>query len=88
MAKAFHLYLSSLLSRSCSLTETMPRKFKGSDKSRFGGSEKKNYFLNIPKWQHKLVWEYKAGKLVSYFLNNAGKKCLYGLKISNQFSKF
>ena len=36
----------------------------------------------IPKWQHKLAWDYKRGKLVSYFLNNAAKTCLYGLKIS------
>ena len=35
-----------------------------------------------PKWQHELAWYYKQGKLVSYFLNNAAKTCLYGLKIS------
>ena len=35
----------------------------------------------IPKWQYKLVREYKRGKLVSYFLNNADKTCSYGLKI-------
>ena len=35
----------------------------------------------IPKWQYKLVREYKRGKLVSYFLNNAAKTCSYGLKI-------
>ena len=49
---------------------------------RFGGSEKGRYFLKIPKWQHKHVRDYKRGKLVSYFLNNAAKTCLYGLKIS------
>ena len=38
--------------------------------------------MKIPKWQHKLAWYYKQGKLVSYFLNNAAKTCLYGLKIS------
>ena len=57
-------------------------KFQGSGESRFGGSEKDRYFLKIPKWQHKLVRDYKRGKLVSYFLNNAAKTCLYGLKIS------
>ena len=35
-----------------------------------------------PKWKHKLVWENKRGKLVSYFLDNAAKTCLYGSKIS------
>ena len=57
-------------------------KFSGSGENKFGGSEKDRYFLKIPKWQHKLVWDYKRGKLVSYFLNNAAKTCLYGLKIS------
>ena len=57
-------------------------KFQGSGESRFGGSEKDRYFLKIPKWQHKLVPDYKRGKLVSYFLNNATRTCLYGLKIS------
>ena len=55
-------------------------KFQGSGKSRFGSSEKDWYFLKIPKWQHKLVQNYKWGKLVSYFLNNAAKTYLYGLK--------
>ena len=58
------------------------RKFHGSCKSRFGGSEKDCYFLKIPKWQHKLVWVYKRGKLISYFLDNAAKTCLYWLKVS------
>ena len=57
-------------------------KFQGPSKSRFGGSEKDCYFLKIPKWQHKHVRDYKRGKLVSYFLNNAAKTCLYGLKFS------
>ena len=56
--------------------------FQGSGESRFGGFEKDRYFLKIPKWQHKFVWDYKRGKLVSYFLNNAAKTCKYGLKIS------
>ena len=30
-------------------------------------------FLKSPKWQHKLVREYKRGKLILYFLNNAAK---------------
>ena len=38
--------------------------------------------MKIPKWQHKFARYYKRGKLVSYFLNNAAKTCLYGLKIS------
>ena len=38
--------------------------------------------MKIPKWQHELARYYKRGKLVSYFLNNAAKTCLYGLKIS------
>ena len=58
------------------------RKFQGSGKSRFGGSERDRYFLKIPKWWHKLVRNDKRGKLVSYFLNNAAKTWLYGLKIS------
>ena len=56
-------------------------KFQGSRKSRFCGIEKDFYFLKIPKWQHEHVWDYEWGKLVSYFLNNAAKTCLYGLKI-------
>ena len=59
-------------------------KFQGSGKSRSGGSEKDRYFLKIPKWQHKLVRDYKRGKLVSYFLNNAAKTCLHGLKIQSK----
>ena len=58
------------------------RMLQGSDEARFGGSEKDRYFLKFPKWQHKLVRNYKWGKLVSYFLNNAAKTWLYGLKIS------
>ena len=58
------------------------RKFQGSEESRFGDSEKDRYFFKTPKWQHKHVRDYKRGKLVSYFLNNAAKTCLYGLKIS------
>ena len=60
----------------------MPWKFQGSGESIFGGSEKDCYFLKTPKWQHKLVGEYKREKLVSLFLNNAAKTCLHGLKIS------
>ena len=40
------------------------------------------YFLKIIKQQYKLVRNFKRGKLVSYFPNNAAKTCLYGLKIS------
>ena len=38
--------------------------------------------MKTPKWQYKLVWDYKRGKLVSYFLNNATETCSYGLKFS------
>ena len=38
--------------------------------------------MKIPKWQPKLVRNCKQGKLVSYFINNAAKTCLHGLKIS------
>ena len=62
----------------------MPRKFQRFRECRFGGSEKDCYFLNIPKWQHKLIWEYKRGKLASYFLDNVAKTCSYGLKISEK----
>ena len=58
------------------------RKFHGSGESRLGGSEKDCYFLKILKWQHKLVWDYKREKLISYFLNNAAKTCSCGLNIS------
>ena len=57
-------------------------KFQGSGESRFSGSEKDRYFLKIPKRQHKLVPNYKWGKLVYYILNNGTKTCFYGLKIS------
>ena len=57
-------------------------KFQGSGESRFGSSGKDRYFWKIPRWQHKLVRDYKQRKLVSYFLNVAAKTCLYGLKIS------
>ena len=38
--------------------------------------------MRIYFWQHELARYYKRGKLVSYFLNNDAKTCLYGLKIS------
>ena len=60
----------------------MPWEFQESDESRFGGSEKDCYFLNILKWQHKLIRKYKRGKLATYFPNNAAKRCSYGLNIS------
>ena len=55
-------------------------KFHGSGKNRFGGFEKDCYLLKIPKRQLKHVQNYKRAKLVSCFLNNAAKTCLYGLK--------
>ena len=54
--------------------------FQEFSESRFVGSEKDIYLLKILKLQHKLVWDYKQGKLISYFLNNASKICLNGLK--------
>ena len=69
-------------------------KFQGSSESRFGSSGKDCFvvvvvvidddvvFFKISIWQHKLVRDYnKQESLVSYFLNNAAKTCLYGLKI-------
>ena len=56
--------------------------FQGSAEGSFDGSKKYRYSLKILKSQHKPVWEYKGGKLVSYFVNNAAKTCLYGLKVS------
>ena len=86
MSSAFHLCLSSLLRITFAALQKACQgnfvKFQGSGQSRFGGSEKDCYFLKIPEWQHKLVWIYKRGKLVSNFLNNGPKSCLYGLKIS------
>ena len=42
--------------------------------------------MKIPIWQHKLPRHYKRGNLVSYFLNNAAKTCLYELKISENIA--
>ena len=75
---SYRKYLSSSLQ----YCRTMPRKFKRSGKNRFGVSEKDPYFLNIPKWQHKLVQEYKQGKLFSYFLEVVARRWSNGLKIS------
>ena len=44
--------------------------------------------MKIPKWQHKLAQYYKRGKLVSYFVNNAAKTYLYGLKNSENIGHF
>ena len=57
-------------------------KFHGSGKNRFGAFETDCYLLKIPKRQLKRVQNYKRANLVSCFLNNAAKTCLYGLKIS------
>ena len=48
-------------------------KFQGSSESSLGSSEKDHCFF---------IWNYKRGKLVSYFLNNTAKTCLYGPNIS------
>ena len=84
---AFHLCLTSLHSYVLHLQSyrNYVRKFQKIHifgESRFGGSEKDRYFLKILKWQHKLSRDFKRGKLVSYFLHNAAKTCLHGLKIS------
>ena len=86
------LVFTSLWSLHCSLllsTQVLQKpcqrnfgKFQESGDGSFGGSEKDRYFLKIQKWQHKLVRDYKRGKSVSYFLNNATKTCLYELKLS------
>ena len=62
-------------------------KFQRSGESRFGGSEKDREFLKIQKWQHKLARYHKRGKLISSFLKNAAKTCLYGLKISENIER-
>ena len=59
----------------------MPRKLQKSSKSRFECSEKDFYFWKIPRRHNKLIWEYKQGKFVTYFLNSAARTCSYGLKI-------
>ena len=75
-------HIAAWVSYSCSLIETIPRKFQGFGECSFGCSEKDRYFLKISKWQHKLIREYKRGKLASYFLDNAAKTCSYRLKLS------
>ena len=60
------------------------RKFQEFCESKFGSSEKDRYFLKILKWQHKLVRDYKRGKLDSYFQKNAAKAYLHQLKISEK----
>ena len=82
-----YLYFTLVPSLLCSTQVLQPcqgnfRKFQGSGQVRFGSSEKDCYVLKIPKWQHKIVQDYKRGKLISYFLNNAAKTCLYGPQIS------
>ena len=42
----------------------LKKKNQESSKSRFGGSEKDRYFLKIPKWQYKLIRDYKRGKFI------------------------
>ena len=77
-----HLILTHYI---CSSTQTMSRnfrRFEEFDESRFGSSEKDRYVLKILKWQYKLIQDYKREKLVSNFLNNDAKTCLYGLNIS------
>ena len=75
----YALYTFAVLGKPC---QGNFGKFQESGKNRFGGSEKDRYFLKILKYQHKLFRDYKLGKLVSYFLNNAVKTCLYKLKTS------
>ena len=47
------------------------KEIQESSENRFDGSQKDLYLLKIAKGQHKLVWKYKRGNLVFYFLNNA-----------------
>ena len=86
MSSAFRLCLSSLLRITYAASQKPCEgnfgKFQESVQSRFGGSEKDCYFLKIPKWQHRLVRNYKRGMLVSNILNKGPKTCLYGLKLS------
>ena len=88
-ASAFHLCFFSLHFYAAPLQPVLETpsqenfgKFQESGETRFGGSENDRVFLKISKWQHKLVRDNKWGKLVSYFLNNAAKTYLYGLKLS------
>ena len=83
----FHFILTHYICRLMVLQKPCQEnfgKYQEFGETRFGSSEKDHYFSKILKWQHKLVWDYKQGKLVSYFLNNAAKICLYGLKISEK----
>lgn len=60
------------------LTETVSGVF-----SRIRWRFRKNlWFLKIPKWQNKLVWKYRRGKLFFSFINNAADTGSYDLKIS------
>ena len=60
----------------------MPRKVQGFGECSLGNSEKDCYFFKIPKRQHKFIWEYKQGKLASYFLDHVATTCSFELKIS------
>ena len=51
--------------------------FKDPTKVGLAVLKKDRYFLKIPKWQYKHIRDYKRGKLVFYFLNNAAKICVY-----------
>ena len=89
VACSFHFCLSSLhcdaLATSAVLQKSCQgrfRKFQGSRKGSFCSPEKVLHFLKNFKWQHKLIRDYKRGKMVSYFLNNVAKTYLYGLQIS------
>ena len=63
----------------------MPREFQISSKNRFSGSEKDRYFLKIPKWQHKLVWENKRGKLFLMGYVYMGLKSSENIEIKHAF---
>ena len=67
MSSIFTFAFTLLFFLSLRLEKPWQKKFQAFGESKFGGSKTDRQFLKIPKWQHKLVWEYEQGKLVSYF---------------------
>ena len=65
IASVFHICLSSLLSYS--FTKSMPGKFEGSSKRKFGGSEKKLLFFEDIKMAALTCSEIQARKVGSLF---------------------
>ena len=87
-ASAFHLCLLSVFTSLLRITFAVLQKPCQGNFGKFQGSGwrfwKRSLFLKIPKCQHKFVRYYNQWKLDFYFLNNAAKTCLYGLKISGK----